>query len=78
MDTSRAAHPTDLAGPILYASVTSLKKKNKKKNCDSSYKNNEKDYFLSYDVAVIQWITSCHKKRMTTRYITLGYWRVTS
>ena len=26
MDTSRAAHPTDLAGPILYASVTSLKK----------------------------------------------------
>ena len=33
---------------------------------------------LSYDVAVIQWITSCHKNRMTTRYITLGYWRVTS
>ena len=34
--------------------------------------------YLSYDVAVIQWITSCHKNRMTTRYITLGYWRVTS
>ena len=34
--------------------------------------------FLSYDVAVIQWLTSCHKNRMTTRYITLGYWRVTS
>ena len=33
---------------------------------------------LSYDVAVIQWLTSCHKNRMTTRYITLGYWRVTS
>ena len=32
-------------------------------------------YFaLSYDVAVIQWLTSCHKNRMTTRYITLGYW----
>ena len=30
---------------------------------------------LSYDVAVIQWITSCHKNRMTTRYIALGYWR---
>ena len=30
--------------------------------------------FLSYDVAVIQWITSCHKNRMTTRVITL--WRV--
>ena len=34
--------------------------------------------FLSYDVAVIQWLTSCHKNRMTTRYITLGYWHVTS
>ena len=30
--------------------------------------------YLSYDVAVIQWITSCHKNRMTTRVITL--WRV--
>ena len=29
--------------------------------------------FLSYDVAVIQWITPCHKNRMTTRVITL--WR---
>ena len=29
---------------------------------------------LSYDVAVIQWITSCYKNRMTTRVITL--WRV--
>ena len=27
-----------------------------------------------YDVAVIQWITSCHKNRMTIRVITL--WRV--
>ena len=26
---------------------------------------------LSYDVAVFQWITSCHKNRMTTRVITL-------
>ena len=30
--------------------------------------------FLSYYVAVIQWITSCHKNRMTTRVIT--HWRV--
>ena len=30
--------------------------------------------FLSYDVAVIQWITLCHKSGMTTRVITL--WRV--
>ena len=30
--------------------------------------------FLSYDVAVIQWIMSCHKNCMTTRVITL--WRV--
>ena len=30
--------------------------------------------FLSYDVAVIQWITSCRKNRMTTRVIIL--WRV--
>ena len=36
------------------------------------------DQYLSYDVAVIQWLTSCHKNCMTTRYITLGYWRVTS
>ena len=33
---------------------------------------------IYHDVAVIQWITSCHKNRMTTCYITLGYWRVTS
>ena len=32
------------------------------------------DTCLSYDVAVIQWITSCHKNCMTTRVITL--WRV--
>ena len=25
---------------------------------------------LSYDVAVFQWITSCHKNSMTTRVIT--------
>ena len=31
-------------------------------------------YYLSYDVAGIQWITSCHKNRMTTRVIAL--WRV--
>ena len=30
--------------------------------------------YLSYDVAVIQWITSCHKNHMTTRVIAL--WRV--
>ena len=29
--------------------------------------------FVSYDVAVIQWITWCHKKHMTTSVITL--WR---
>ena len=32
------------------------------------------NHHLSYDVAVIQWITSCHKNCMTTREITL--WRV--
>ena len=31
-------------------------------------------FLLSYDVAVIQWITSCHKNHMTARVITL--WRV--
>ena len=31
-------------------------------------------WHLAYDVAVIQWITSCHKNRMTTRVITL--WRI--
>ena len=33
---------------------------------------------LPYDVAVIQWITSCHKNRMTTRVITLWRLHVTS
>ena len=27
--------------------------------------------FQQYDVAVIQWITSCHKNRSTTRVVTL-------
>ena len=35
-------------------------------------------YVLSYDVAVFQWITSCHKNRMTTRVITLLREYVTS
>ena len=34
--------------------------------------------FLSYDVAVIQWITSCRKNHMTTRVITLLRVHVTS
>ena len=33
---------------------------------------------LSYDVAVFQWITSCHKNRMTTRVLTLLREYVTS
>ena len=41
-------------------------------------KQKQKQRTLNKDVAVIQWLTSCHKNRMTTRYITLGYWRVTS
>ena len=35
------------------------------------------DSILSYDVAVIQWITSCHKNRMPTRVITLWHVYVT-
>ena len=36
-------------------------------------------YFpLSYDVAVLQWITSCHKNRKTTRVITFRRVQVTS
>ena len=31
-----------------------------------------------YDVAIIQWITSCHKNRMTTRVMTLLRVHVTS
>ena len=27
------------------------------------------------DIAIIQWLTSCYKNRMTTLYITPGYWR---
>ena len=37
-----------------------------------------KNIFLSYDVAVIQGVTSCHKNRMTTRVITLLCVGVTS
>ena len=33
---------------------------------------------LSYDVAVNQWITSCHKKRITTRYVILWREQITS
>ena len=36
------------------------------------------DSDLSFDVAVIQWITLCHKYRMTTRVITLWRADVTS
>ena len=36
------------------------------------------DNYLSYDAAVFQWITSCHKNRMTTRVITLLREYVTS
>ena len=38
----------------------------------------EVNFFLFYDVAVFQWITSCHKNRMTTRVITLLREYVTS
>ena len=37
-------------------------------------KRDDVDFLLAHDVAVIQWITSCHKKHTTTRLITL--WRV--
>ena len=33
---------------------------------------------LSYDVAVIQWITSCQKNRMTTGVMTIWHVHVTS
>ena len=33
--------------------------------------------YLPYDVAVIRWITSCHKNRKSTRVITLWRERVT-
>ena len=42
-------------------------------NYNKGHESKRKQH-LSYDVAVIQWITSCHKNRMTTRVITL--WRV--
>ena len=35
-------------------------------------------YGLSYDVTVIQWITSCHKNVVTTRYIIFWCIHVTS
>ena len=33
-----------------------------------------KVFILSYDIAVIQWITSCHKNRITTRLIIITLW----
>ena len=41
------------------------------RSCITNYASQQ---YLSHDVAVIQWITSCHKNRMATRVITL--WRV--
>ena len=38
----------------------------------------ETEIVLSLDVAVILWITSCHKNRMTTRVITRWHVHVTS
>ena len=35
-------------------------------------------FYLSYGIAVIQWIMSCHKNRMTTRVMTLRHEYVTS
>ena len=33
---------------------------------------------VSYDVAIVQWITSCRKNHMTTHVITLWYAHITS
>ena len=33
-----------------------------------------KVFALSYDIAVILWITSCHKNRITTRIIIITLW----
>ena len=55
------------------------KREKKKTKTKKTQKQMDITHFrLSYDVAVIQWLTSCHKNRMTTRYITLSYWRVKS
>ena len=45
--------------------------------CHTERKNSCK-IALSYDVSVMQWTTSCHENRMTTRVITLWRERVTS
>ena len=39
---------------------------------------NDLQYYLLYDIAIIQWITSCLKNRITTRVITLSRVDVTS
>ena len=36
------------------------------------------DLYLSHDIAGIQWITPCHKNRLTTHVITLWATQVTS
>ena len=50
----------------------------KEKKTVSKVVKRNKYYLLSYDVAVFQWITSCHKNRMTTRVLTLLREYVTS
>ena len=42
------------------------------------YQSNQSEKKLTYDIAVIQYITSCHKNRMTTCVITLWRKQVTS
>ena len=44
------------------------------RNYETTLLDCKPDLGLSYDIAVIQWITSCHKNRMTTYVKTL--WRV--
>ena len=47
-----------------------------KRNIIDDADNNNNYYY--YDIAVIPWITSCYKNRITTRYIKLWREQVTS
>ena len=68
-------------GPQMICCLTSFFAVNNGLYCDVtvyfSFFHIVYNFFLSYDVAVIQWITSCHKNRMTSRVIILWHVHVT-
>ena len=60
------------------AMVTTARYSDKTWTLERFHTNNIAYIFLSYDITVIQWITSCHKNCKTTRVVTIWHERVMS